>query len=87
MLVTPVCFPGLVVALFWLLNKALKVLELCAPLAKASLDRYPLFQVVWQIIMYNGPSIIFPSLILNLTTNYAAWDGTVIDFSLAVWSW
>jgi hypothetical protein len=54
MFVTPVCFSGLVLDLFWLLNKVVKVLELCTPLAMANLDRYPLFCAFWHIIMQNG---------------------------------
>lgn len=31
-----------------------------------------------------SPSIIFPSLILNLITNYATWNGIAMYYSLAV---
>lgn len=31
-----------------------------------------------------SPSIIFPSLILNLITNYATWNGVAMYYSLAV---
>lgn len=60
MLVTPVCFPGFVLALFLLLNKVLKVLELSALLAITNTDSYPLFYVVWHIIMHHEPLYYFP---------------------------
>jgi hypothetical protein len=84
MFVTPVCFSGLVLDLFWLLNKVVKVLELCAPLAMANLDRYPLFCAFWHIIMQNGLRFILPSLILNLITNYVTLDGDAMYFNLAL---
>lgn len=31
-----------------------------------------------------SPSIIFPSLILNLITNYATWNGIAMYYSLPV---
>ena len=31
-----------------------------------------------------SPSIIFPSLILNLITNYATWNGVAMHYSLAL---
>lgn len=60
MFVNPVHFPELVLAIFLLLNKAMKVLRMQTLLTVTNPHSYPSCCAVWHTMTLNVPIIVFP---------------------------